>query len=125
MGAGIANVTINKGIRTVLLDANQAGVERGQNHVATHLNRQLKRQKISKLEREKIYNHLVPTIDYSAMKNADVVIEAVFEDLPLKHKVIRQIENVVGPNTIIASNTSALPIKDIAAASSRSDKVWY
>ncbi|CAB02799.1 Trifunctional enzyme subunit alpha, mitochondrial [Caenorhabditis elegans] len=123
MGAGIANVTINKGIRTVLLDANQAGVERGQNHVATHLNRQLKRQKISKLEREKIYNHLVPTIDYSAMKNADVVIEAVFEDLPLKHKVIRQIENVVGPNTIIASNTSALPIKDIAAASSRSDKV--
>ncbi|EGT32030.1 hypothetical protein CAEBREN_30302, partial [Caenorhabditis brenneri] len=123
MGAGIANVTIDKGVRTVLLDANQAGVERGQNQILTHLNGQMKRRKINKLEKERIYNHLVPTIDYSAMKNADVVIEAVFEDLQLKHKVIKQIESVVGPKTIIASNTSALPIKDIAAASSRPDKV--
>lgn len=123
MGAGIANVSIDKGVKTVLLDANEAGLQRGQNQVATHLDGQVKRKKINKLERERINNFLIPTVDYSSMKNADLVIEAVFEDLPLKHKVIKQIESVVGPNTIIASNTSALPIKDIAAASARPDKV--
>uniref|UniRef100_A0A8R1DTY7 Trifunctional enzyme subunit alpha, mitochondrial n=1 Tax=Caenorhabditis japonica TaxID=281687 RepID=A0A8R1DTY7_CAEJA len=123
MGAGIANVSIDKGIKSVLLDANQAGLERGQNQIATHLNGQLKRKKVSQLEKERIYNHLHPSIDFTAMKNADLVIEAVFEDLPLKQKIVKQIESIVGPNTIIASNTSALPIKDIAAASSRPDKV--
>lgn len=62
-------------------------------------------------------------MDYNAIKNTDVVIEAVFEDLGLKHKVIKQIESVVGPHTVIATNTSALPIKDIAKASSRPENV--
>ncbi|KIH56683.1 enoyl-CoA hydratase/isomerase family protein [Ancylostoma duodenale] len=77
----------------------------------------------------KIMTNLVASCDYNSMKDADIVIEAVFEDLPLKHKVIKQIEGVVGKqfglfqDTIIASNTSALPIKEIAKASSRPDKV--
>ncbi|CAB3407534.1 unnamed protein product [Caenorhabditis bovis] len=123
MGAGIANVSIDKAVKTVLLDASEEGLARGQNQIATHLDGQVKRKKINKLERERINNYLVPTLDYSTMKNADIVIEAVFEDLPLKHKVIKQIESVVGPNTIIASNTSALPIKDIASASARPENV--
>ncbi|EYB81278.1 hypothetical protein Y032_0387g452 [Ancylostoma ceylanicum] len=123
MGAGIANVTIDKGLKCVLLDMNEKGLERGENQIATHLNGQMKRRKINKLERERIVSNLVASCDYNAMKDADIVIEAVFEDLPLKHKVIKQIEGIVGKDTIIASNTSALPIKEIAKASSRPDKV--
>ncbi|RCN26965.1 3-hydroxyacyl-CoA dehydrogenase, NAD binding domain protein [Ancylostoma caninum] len=122
MGAGIANVTIDKGLKCVLLDMNEQGLERGENQIATHLNGQMKRKKINKLERERIMTNLVASCDYNSMKDADVVIEAVFEDLPLKHKVIKQIEGIVGKDTIIASNTSALPIKEIAKASSRPDK---
>uniref|UniRef100_A0A158P8I6 enoyl-CoA hydratase n=1 Tax=Angiostrongylus cantonensis TaxID=6313 RepID=A0A158P8I6_ANGCA len=123
MGAGIANVTIDKGLKCVLLDMNDKGLERGKNQIITQLNDQVKRKRISKLEKERMVSNLVASCDYSSMKNADIVIEAVFEDLALKHKVVKQIEGVVSPNTIIASNTSALPIKDIAKASSRPDKI--
>ncbi|VDN27568.1 unnamed protein product, partial [Cylicostephanus goldi] len=125
MGAGIANVTIDKGLKCVLLDMNEKGLERGENQIANHLDGQVKRKKINKLEKEKIIANLVVTCDYNAMKNADIVIEAVFEDLELKHKVIKQVEGIVGKDTIIASNTSALPIKDIAKASSHPDKVLF
>ncbi|KAE9419060.1 hypothetical protein Angca_003395, partial [Angiostrongylus cantonensis] len=123
MGAGIANVTIDKGLKCVLLDMNDKGLERGKNQIITQLNDQVKRKRISKLEKERMVSNLVASCDYSSMKNADIVIEAVFEDLALKHKVVKQIEGIVSPNTIIASNTSALPIKDIAKASSRPDKI--
>ncbi|KAJ1347002.1 hypothetical protein KIN20_001935 [Parelaphostrongylus tenuis] len=123
MGAGIANVTIDKGLRCVLVDMNDKGLERGENQIITQLNGQVKRKRISKLEKERMVSNLVASCDYSSMKNADIVIEAVFEDLALKHKVVKQIEGIVSPTTIIASNTSALPIKDIAKASSRPDKI--
>ncbi|VDM68826.1 unnamed protein product, partial [Strongylus vulgaris] len=123
MGAGIANVTIDKGLKCVLLDMNEQGLERGRNQIANHLNGQMKRRKINKLEKERMVSNLVASCDYNSMKNADIVIEAVFEDLSLKHKVIKQIEGIVGKDTIIASNTSALPIKEIAKASARPDKV--
>ncbi|VDL83704.1 unnamed protein product [Nippostrongylus brasiliensis] len=123
MGAGIANVTIDKGLKCVLLDMNEQGLERGENQIITQLNGQVKRKKISKLEKEIMVSNLVASCDYSAMKDSDIVIEAVFEDINLKHKVIKQIEGIVSPKTVIASNTSALPIKEIAKASSRPDKV--
>ncbi|PIO71724.1 3-hydroxyacyl-CoA dehydrogenase, NAD binding domain protein [Teladorsagia circumcincta] len=97
MGAGIANVTIDKGLRCVLLDMNEQGLERGENQIITQLNGQVKRKKINKLEKERMVSNLVASCDYSSMKNSDIVIEAVFEDLALKHKVIKQIEGIVGP----------------------------
>ncbi|CAJ0577741.1 unnamed protein product, partial [Mesorhabditis spiculigera] len=123
MGAGIANVTIDKGIRSVLLDVNQSGLERGQNQILTHLSTAVKRKRLSLLEKERIVTNLEATTDYSRMKNADIVIEAVFEDLSLKHKVVKQIESIVRPECIVATNTSALPIADIAKASARPENV--
>ena len=58
-------------------------------------------------------------------KNADMVIEAVFEDLSVKHKVLQEVESVISDNCVFASNTSALPIKDIAKASKRPEMVGY
>ena len=67
--------------------------------------------------------NLVPTLTYEDFDKVDMVIEAVFEDINIKHKVVREVEKHMREDAIFASNTSALPISDIAAASIRPEKV--
>lgn len=123
MGSGIASVTINKGISVLLKDRDLESVARGEKVLYDELTQKVKRRIISPFQRDQILSRVAPVVDYQRFKSADVVIEAVFEDLDLKQKVLAETENATKDNCIFASNTSAIPISRIAEHSKRPQQV--
>uniref|UniRef100_A0A034VFS2 enoyl-CoA hydratase n=1 Tax=Bactrocera dorsalis TaxID=27457 RepID=A0A034VFS2_BACDO len=123
MGAGIAQVSVNNGYQVFIKDTSIKGLARGVEQIQKGLDAQVKRKRISVVECNQIISKLKPTLDYKKFQNADIVIEAVFEDLKVKHAVISELESIVPPHCIIATNTSAIPIKNIAEVSSRPENL--
>lgn len=123
MGAGIGLVSVLKGHRVLLKDVSLEGVGRGKKQIYTELNKRARRRAITNFERDTLMSNVVGQTDYAGFENADLVIEAVFEDLKLKHRVIEELEQHISDDCVFASNTSALPIGDIAQASKRKENV--
>jgi 3-hydroxyacyl-CoA dehydrogenase/enoyl-CoA hydratase/3-hydroxybutyryl-CoA epimerase len=122
MGAGIAYVTAEAGIPVRLKDKDDAALGRGLKQIAAILDERVRRKRLTSREREEKLALISGTTDYSGIGNADVVIEAVFEDLSIKHAVVREVGREA-PNAILASNTSSIPIGLIAEAATRPENV--
>jgi len=123
MGAGIAYVTVDAGVPVRMKDRDDLALGRGLKYVADILDERVKKKQLTRIERDQKLALLTTTIDTSGMKGADLVIEAVFEDLAVKHGVLREIEAEGKEGVIFASNTSSIPIAKISAASKRPENV--
>ncbi|MBK5932688.1 3-hydroxyacyl-CoA dehydrogenase/enoyl-CoA hydratase/3-hydroxybutyryl-CoA epimerase [Rhodovulum imhoffii] len=119
MGAGIALVSAQAGMEVVLLDQSQDAAEKGRAYTADYFDKGIKRGKATPEKKQEVLSRITATTDYGALSGVDLVIEAVFEDPAIKAEVTKKIEAEVGPDCIIATNTSTLPISGLATASER------
>jgi 3-hydroxyacyl-CoA dehydrogenase/enoyl-CoA hydratase/3-hydroxybutyryl-CoA epimerase len=119
MGAAIAYVSAKAGIEVVLKDVSLDGAERGKAYSTRLLEKAVARGRSTEAEAETILGRILATDDPAAAAGAELLIEAVFEDPELKHRVLGEIEPYLAPEALIASNTSTLPITDLASAVSR------
>jgi 3-hydroxyacyl-CoA dehydrogenase / enoyl-CoA hydratase / 3-hydroxybutyryl-CoA epimerase len=123
MGSGIASIAVQQGTLVRMRDADHGRVAKGYAAVRDVLKERLTRKQINRVEYSDMMALLGGTIDYSGFANVDLVIEAVFEDLDVKHQVLREVESVIRPEAIFASNTSTIPIAEIASVSVRPERV--
>jgi 3-hydroxyacyl-CoA dehydrogenase / enoyl-CoA hydratase / 3-hydroxybutyryl-CoA epimerase len=122
MGAGIAYVSANAGIEVVLIDQQQEAADKGKAYAESILDKGISRKKVTAEKKEQVLARINATTDYDTLKGCDLIIEAVFEDPAIKAEVTARVEAVVGEDCIFATNTSTLPISELAKASSRPEQ---
>jgi len=123
MGAGIAGSAADAGVPVRLKDASLEALGRGLRHVREVFDERRARGSLSPLEVRKRMDRLSPTLDYTGFRRAELVIEAVFEDLEVKRKVLAEVEATTADDCVFASNTSSLPIGEIARDARRKARV--
>src|SRR5574344_1496957 len=122
MGNGIAQACATSGINVVMVDISEAAVQKGLATVAGSLDRLIKKEKITQSDKEAALARIQVSTDYAALKSAQLVIEAATENEALKVKILQQVDDLVDPEVIIASNTSSISITQLAAVTQRADK---
>jgi len=115
MGAGIAQVTAAANLQVVLIDRDQETADKGKAGLHKALSDRVMKGRMKGAERDELLARITPTADYAALKDCDLVIEAVYEDRKIKADVIAKIQAVIGDKAIFASNTSTLPITSLAS----------
>ena len=115
MGAGIAQVTAAAGLQVALIDRDQDTADKGKAGLHKALSDRVMKGRMKGAERDELLARITPTADYTALKDCDLVIEAVYEDRKVKSDVIAKIQAVIGDKATFASNTSTLPITSLAS----------
>jgi len=122
MGAGIAQVCATAGYPTLVRDVDQAALARGRASIEKSLGKLVEKAKLSPADRDAALSRLRFTTDLAALRDSDLVLEAVTEDLALKNQLWTALDALCPPGTIFASNTSSIPIHAMAAATRRPDR---
>lgn len=123
MGSGIAQVSASAGLKTYVLEVNEGVLQKGMARIEKFLASGVDKGKMTAAQRDAILANLVGTTRYADLKACDLVIEAIIENVEEKKKAYAQVEEVVGSDCIIASNTSSLCVTELAAGTNRPDKV--
>ena len=122
MGAGIAYVSAMAGIEVVLIDNTAEAADRGKAHSAELLDKAISRRRSTPEKKAEVLARIAPTTDYAALAGCDLIVEAVFEDPSVKAEVTKKAEAAIPADAIFATNTSTLPISELAKASARPDQ---
>jgi len=123
MGAGIAAVSAESGIEVRLKDVKPEAAAKGLKTARDTLIKRAKRKKLKPYQITALTDRVEATAAYTGFHTADVIVEAVFEDVSLKHGVLKEIESHIGADTVLGSNTSTIPIAELAKASARPENV--
>ena len=123
MGGGITMTYVNAGIPVVLKEVDQPALDRGLETIRRNYGVSVQRGKMTQAQVDQKMAMIKPTLDYGDLKQADIVVEAVFENMELKKKVFGEIDKVAKPGAVLASNTSTLNVDEIASATSRPEMV--
>ncbi len=123
MGAGIAEVFARNGFTVIGVELTEEAVERGREHLSHSTGRAVSRGKMTEAAQKEILDHISFATDLGALAEADFVIEAVIESLEIKKDLFRRLDDIVKPDAILATNTSSLPVTEIATANTRPGRV--
>lgn len=124
MGNGIAHVFAQSGYKVNLVDISEASLERGMSTIAKNLDRMVAKEKITTADKDNTLGNITTYTDMAeGVKNAELVVEAATENVDLKLKIFKQLDEAAPANCILSTNTSSISITKIAAATSRPDKV--
>ncbi|WP_144460138.1 3-hydroxybutyryl-CoA dehydrogenase [Siminovitchia fortis] len=123
MGSGIAQVCAQAGYQVYLNDLKEDIVEKGLEVIRKNLNRQVQKERMNEDEKEGILARFIKSTDLKDAGNADIVIEAAVENLKIKMKIFEELDQYAPEHAILATNTSSLPITEMAAATKRPEKV--
>jgi 3-hydroxyacyl-CoA dehydrogenase/enoyl-CoA hydratase/3-hydroxybutyryl-CoA epimerase len=115
MGIGIAQVSAAAGLQVVLIDRDQETADKGKAALHKALSDRVTKGRMKSVARDELLAFITPSADYGALKDCDLIIEAVFEDRKIKSEVIAKVQAVINDKTIFASNTSTLPITSLAS----------
>lgn len=123
MGSGIAQTAATHGIQVIMNDINEEFVAKGYNKIKKSLEKAVTKGRMTEEAKEVALANLTTTVSLEDAKDADFVIEAALENKEIKLGIFKQLDKICKPEAILASNTSSLPITEIAAATGRSDQV--
>jgi 3-hydroxybutyryl-CoA dehydrogenase len=123
MGNGIAQACASAGLDVIMVDINQAAIDKGIESISSSLERLVKKEKLTSEEKTIILSKVTTSLDYADLKNLDLVIEAATENQPIKEKILKQLDDTCAASTIIATNTSSLSVTQLAAKISDPSRV--
>src|SRR5712691_3716242 len=123
MGSGIAEVAAKAGMQVVVVAVDEEARDRGRQAIERSLARAVERGKLEESARDEVLDRIIGSTQMSDLADSDLVVEAVTEDLETKLEVFRRLDELVRPEVVLATNTSSMPIADLAAVTKRPEKV--